>query len=618
MSRPGPLNVEDLVKQKKADKAEFSKPKFLSKAERQKLAVERRNREVKEATSRSAISPVSRPEVDRRSEALRVGSRVAQDSKVVRRETPAKKDDRNNKFQFEWKASDDTLNTDDPLYRYSASTNTGRSILTGSKVASSDSQVIGGDGFEQRKRMLEQRSAVKRSRIDYDDIPWRQKSLDQMKDRDWRIFKEDFQIVTKGGGDLAKPLRSWEESSIPRKILDTIGLLGYKEPTPIQRAAIPIALAHRDVLGVAETGSGKTASFVIPLLSYIMSLPRLTAENKINGPYAIVLAPTRELAQQIELETIKFCRPLGFRCVSLVGGHSFEEQVFELDKGAEIIIATPGRLTDCIERKIVVLNQCYYVVMDEADRMVDLGFEESLLKILAALPVNNEKPVELVDDGDKNERIPKYRQTMMYTATMPLAIERMAQKYLRNPGQVTIGNVGAATDSVDQRVEFITSLDRRLKRTLEILQSGHFKPPVIVFVNYKKDSDQVLKELQKGGWKAVSMHGGKSQEQREHALAQLRSGAAEILVATDVAGRGIDIPNISLVINLQMPKDIEPYTHRIGRTGRAGKKGVAVTFVDAIEDANVLYDLKLMIQESKISRMPNELRKVTRLVKSQF
>lgn len=615
MSLPGPLSVEDLVKQKKGYKAAFSKPKFLSKAERQKLALERRRQEVKDATGRPGPSPViARPEATRRLEENGNISNGTSGSQRVQKETPVRKDDRNNKFQFEWKASDDTLNTDDVLYRYSAGT--GKSP----KGTFKESQSIVGNGFEQRKRLLEQSSAAKRSRIDYDDIPWREKSLDQMKDRDWRIFKEDFQIVTKGGGDLARPLRSWEESSIPKKILDTIGLLGYKEPTPIQRAAIPIALARRDVLGVAETGSGKTASFVIPLLSYIMSLPRLTAENKIDGPYAIVLAPTRELAQQIELETVKFCRPLGFRCVSLVGGHSFEEQVFELDKGAEIIIATPGRLTDCIERKIVVLNQCYYVVMDEADRMVDLGFEESLLKILSALPVNNEKPAELIDTGaDEGQGRPKYRQTMMYTATMPLAIERMAQKYLRNPGQVTIGTLGAATDSVDQRVEFVSSLDRRLKRTLEILQSGHFKPPVIVFVNYKKDSDQALKELQKGGWKAVSMHGGKSQEQREHALAQLRSGAAEILVATDVAGRGIDIPNVSLVINLQMPKDIEPYTHRIGRTGRAGKKGVAVTFVDAVEDADVLYDLKLMIQESKISRMPNELRKVSRLVKtSQF
>ena len=266
-----------------------------------------------------------------------------------------------------------------------------------------------------------------------DDRHWSEKSLQEMTDRDWRILKEDFDMSTRGG-HIPNPLRSWQESDIPPKILKVIQSIGYKEPTPIQRQAIPIGLQSRDIIGIAETGSGKTAAFVIPMLAFISQLPPLTYDNSHLGPYSIILAPTRELVQQIEQETLKFSQGMNFKAVSLVGGHTIGEQAFNLRDGAHIIIATPGRLRDMIDRRILVLSQCTYVVLDEADRMIDLGFEEDVNFILDQLPLSNLKPdsEEAEDIKDLQKRMGGtrvvYRQTVMFSATMPAAVERLAKK----------------------------------------------------------------------------------------------------------------------------------------------------------------------------------------------
>jgi ATP-dependent RNA helicase DDX23/PRP28 len=364
---------------------------------------------------------------------------------------------------------------------------------------------------------------------------------------------------------------------------------------------------------VAVTGSGKTAAFLLPLLVYISELPPYNEQTKNDGPYALILAPTRELVQQIESEARKFAQPLGFTVVSIVGGHSLEEQAYALRNGAEIIVATPGRLVDCIERRLLVLGQCCYIIMDEADRMIDQGFEEPLTKILDALPVTNEKPdTEDAENAQLMTRYlggkDRYRQTMMYTATMPPVVEKIAKKYLRRPAIVTIGNVGQAVDTVEQRVEFVAGEDKRKKRLQEILNSGQFQPPIIVFVNIKRNCDTIARDIQRMGFSAVSLHGSKTQEQREAALASLRNGQTDILVATDLAGRGIDVPDVSLVVNFNMATNIDSYVHRIGRTGRAGKTGVAITFLGD-EDRDVLYDLKQKIANSPISKVPEELRR---------
>ena len=540
-------------------------------------------------------------------------------AKKKRRRTTEKK------FNFEWNAEEDTSPDYNPIYSQRAETNFfGRGRLGGFAEDISENGVIkyakaleerdGEAGSARAREILEMERRRKEDAGGRNSLDkhWSEKKLEHMRERDWRIFKEDFNISTKGGG-IPNPMRSWEESNLPKRLLDIVAQVGYEQPSAVQRAAIPIALQARDLIGVAVTGSGKTAAFLLPLLVYISELPPLNEMTKNDGPYAIILAPTRELAQQIETEAKKFATPLGFTCVSIVGGHSLEEQSYNLRNGAEIVIATPGRLVDCIERRVLVLGQCCYIIMDEADRMIDLGFEESVNKILDALPVTNEKPD--TDDAEDAQAMSRhlggkdrYRQTMMYTATMPSAVEKIAKKYLRRPAIVTIGNIGEAVETVEQRVEFVAGEDKRKKRLNEILASGEFQPPIIVFVNIKRNCDAVARDIKHMGFSSVTLHGSKTQEQREAALASIRSGATNVLVATDLAGRGIDVPDVSLVVNFNMATNIESYTHRVGRTGRAGNSGVAITFLGN-EDADVMYDLKQMLSKSSISRVPEELRK---------
>ncbi|KAI5465894.1 P-loop containing nucleoside triphosphate hydrolase protein [Mariannaea sp. PMI_226] len=688
-----PLDIEDILRKKKAADAAATKPRFIPKAERERLAAEKAKKEQDEKNRKGDEDAQRRREEDKKwngrtdgygygytnydgprdSRRVPTGPRAMNQQPSGReREAPkreGKKSDKKGsekqsaeeieqsllrsrylgpevnsqstfsakkkrmrtterKFNFDWDAEEDTSRDNDPLYSQQSANRGGSFAGVGGEF---DDEAE--ERARKRARMIEQRDVEHgrerakgimedfyrarekaRQRADRTGLGkrWSEKALTEMRERDWRIFKEDFGISTKGGA-TPNPMRNWDESDLPSRLLSIIDQVGYKEPSPIQRAAIPIALQARDLIGVAVTGSGKTAAFLLPLLVYISDLPPLTEMNKNDGPYALILAPTRELVQQIETEAKKFATPLGFRCVSIVGGHSLEEQAFALRNGAEIIVATPGRLVDCIERRLLVLGQCCYVIMDEADRMVDLGFEESVNKILDALPVTNEKP-----DSDEAENAQlmksylggrdRYRQTMMYTATMPPIVERIAKKYLRRPAIVTIGNAGEAVDTVEQRVEFISGEDRRKKRLQEILSSDAFAPPIIVFVNIKRNCDAVARDIKSMGWTTATLHGSKTQEQREAALASVRAGHTQVLVATDLAGRGIDVPDVSLVVNFNMATNIESYTHRIGRTGRAGKSGVAITFLGQ-EDSDVMYDLKQILSKSSISKVPDELKR---------
>ncbi|EFJ40682.1 hypothetical protein VOLCADRAFT_77867 [Volvox carteri f. nagariensis] len=428
---------------------------------------------------------------------------------------------------------------------------------------------------------------------------WTEKSLEEMTERDWRIFREDFNIGYRGVNTVL-PIRKWEESGLPSLLIKAIDRVGYKKPSPIQMAAIPLGLQQRDVIGIAETGSGKTAAFVLPMLSYIMRQPPMTEENEADGPYAVVLAPTRELAQQIEEETHKLAYYTNYRIASVVGGQSIEEQGAKLRKGCEIVIATPGRLLDCIDRHYAVLNQCNYVVLDEADRMIDLGFEPQVIGVLDAMPSSFLKPDE---DGAVLEANRTYRTTYMFSATMPPAVERLAKKYLRRPVVVVIGSAGKVTDNVTQRVFVVKENEK--PRVLEQEMESVDEKRVIVFVNTQRQCDNVHRHLEELGYRCTILHGGKTQDQREAGIKGFRDGTYNCLIATDVAGRGIDVPDVALVINYDMPNNIENYTHRIGRTGRAGKKGVAVTFL-TLGDTGVFYDLKKLLEESKAA-VPPEL-----------
>ena len=616
-----PLNLEKWLAEKQRAQSEARKLVYVSRAERERRAKLEKEREQEQEKQRSedkhreardkaeaAARRAHEEEEHREPDAVLEERRLrylgiqAPQSKF----SASKKRKRMNreKFKFDWSDSEDTLGpppkvrppTEEELFERGMQQILKHDPETGAQRVAA-------------LREAEKKRKEREHKMNFGEH-WSEKKLEKMRPRDWRIFKEDFGISTKGGS-LPNPMRSWSESGLPKRLLDVVEKVGYTDPSPVQRAAIPVALQSRDLIGVAATGSGKTAAFLLPLLVYISELPVLSEHTKEDGPYALILAPTRELAQQIELEARKFATPLGFTCVSLVGGHSIEEQAFSLRNGAEIVIATPGRLVDCIERRLLVLSQCCYIIMDEADRMIDMGFEEPVNKILDALPVGNMKP----DTEDAENAVvmsqhlggrDRYRQTMMYTATMPIAVERIARKYLRRPAIINVGNEGEAVETVEQRVEFVGSEEKRKKRMQEILFS--FKRPIIVFVNVKRNCDAVARDVRHMGFTCVTLHGSKTQEQREAALASIRNGYTDVLVATDLAGRGIDIPDVSLVLNFNMATNIQNYTHRIGRTGRAGKSGVAITFLGN-EDAEVLYDLKQILSKSSISKVPEELRK---------
>ncbi|XP_034841032.1 probable ATP-dependent RNA helicase DDX23 [Maniola hyperantus] len=524
------------------------------------------------------------------------------------------------KFVFDWDASEDTSNDYNQLYKERHQVQFfGRGHIAGIDIKSQkkDYCKFYGNLLEKRRTELEKEQEKlrlkkvkkKEDKQKWDDRHWSEKDHDEMTERDWRIFREDYNITIKGGR-IPNPIRSWKEANFHNDVMEIINKVGYKSPTPIQRQAIPIGLQNRDIIGVAETGSGKTLAFLIPLLTWIQSLPKSERlEDADQGPYAIILAPTRELAQQIEEETNKFGIPLGITSVVVVGGLSREEQGFKLRLGCEIVIATPGRLIDVLENRYLVLNRCTYVVLDEADRMIDMGFEPDVQKILEFMPVSNIKPdTDAAEDASvllaNYNTKKKYRQTVMFTATMPPAVERLARTYLRRPAIVYIGSIGKPVDRTEQVVYLIGENEKR-KRLTEILQRN-VEPPIIIFVNQKKGADVLAKGLEKLGFNACTLHGGKGQEQRDFALASLKNGSKDILVATDVAGRGIDIKDVSMVINYDMAKSIEDYTHRIGRTGRAGKTGKAVSFVTR-EDSAIYYDLKQVLLASSASTCPPEL-----------
>jgi ATP-dependent RNA helicase DDX23/PRP28 len=324
---------------------------------------------------------------------------------------------------------------------------------------------------------------------------------------------------------------------------------------------------------------------------------------------------------QISKETEKFAQPGGYRTVLLVGGQDIDEQSMKLRAGCEIVVATPGRLKDCLDSQLLVLNQCNFIVLDEADRMIEEGFELELLAILDSMPKDTLKSEE-EELAEQQERqaaallLPdaappaprdmrnRYRTTFMFSATMPPPVERLSRRYLRRAGQIIVGAVGRAVDLIKQTVLFARS-DHDKKQHLEELIRNGPPPPIIVFVNQRKKTDSIATLIESLGLSTTTLQGGLAQDVREECLQEFRDGKAQVLVATDVAGRGIDVKGVTHVINYDLPKDIDSYTHRIGRTGRAGASGLATSFLTN-DDADIMYDLKKMLQETNNS-VPSEL-----------
>jgi len=338
--------------------------------------------------------------------------------------------------------------------------------------------------------------------------------------------------------------------------------MGLTAPPPIQRDAIPAILKGRDLMGLAQTGTGKTAAFGLPMLT------RLLADGtrpRAGHCRALILAPTRELATQIATNIEAYAEGTPIRHQRVVGGASLNRQAEALARGTDVLIATPGRLIDLLERGAVSLSDARYLVLDEADQMLDIGFIHALRRIARMLP--------------------EQRQTLMFSATMPKLMEELAETYLTEPLRVAVNPPGRAAEKIDQGVHFVNQGDKA--KLLADYISGHLDEHAIVFGRTKYGSEKLAKLLEKWGFSVAAIHGNKSQGQRERALAGFRAGATKVLVATDVAARGLDIPQVAHVYNYDLPNVPENYVHRIGRTARAGRDGRAIAFCAPGEGAEL-------------------------------
>jgi len=329
---------------------------------------------------------------------------------------------------------------------------------------------------------------------------------------------------------------------------------GHHDATPIQTVAIPIALRRKDLIATAETGSGKTAAYLLPVIERIKRSPNKHLETTAQ---ALVVVPTRELAAQVGREFSLLTRNLPMRALVIAGGDSMHRQLIGLRRGAQVLVACPGRLIDHLERATVNLSQIHTLVIDEADRMLDMGFLPQLRRIVASLP--------------------RERHTMMFSATFPTPVQRIARDFLKEPEKITIGQTSAPPVTIRQRVCPVTT-ESKGKLLLELLRTDEIES-AIVFTRTKIRADQIARFLARHNVKAVAIHGDRSQTQRNFALAAFKAGRYHVMVATDVAARGLDIPVVSHVINFDLPEEPEVYIHRIGRTARMGRNGEAISLV---------------------------------------
>ena len=365
----------------------------------------------------------------------------------------------------------------------------------------------------------------------------------------------------------------FENLSISKPILRALEEAGYTEPTPIQTEAIGPLLEGRDLLGCAQTGTGKTAAFAIPILQGLSFEQRSSSGNRIIK--ALILAPTRELAIQINDSFVAYGKHLGIKSMVIFGGVSQNPQTKELTSGVDILVATPGRLLDLINQKFIRLNSIKYFVLDEADRMLDMGMIHDVRRIIAYLP--------------------KERQTMFFSATMPAEIGKLSGSILKDPVKIEITPVSSTVDTIEQEIYFVNKVNK-INLLIHILQTQTIDS-ALVFSRTKHGADKIVKSLEKAGFVAQAIHGNKSQNARQLALSNFKTRKTRILVATDIAARGIDVEELSHVIIFDLPEVPETYVHRIGRTGRAGLGGMAISFCDQ-EEKGLLRDIQKLISKS--------------------
>lgn len=366
---------------------------------------------------------------------------------------------------------------------------------------------------------------------------------------------------------------TFEDLQLIAPILTALKTEGYTSPTPIQAQAIPIILSKRDLLGCAQTGTGKTAAFAIPMLQLLMERKAQDPANR--AIKALVLTPTRELAIQIDDSFRAYGRHTGLKQTVIFGGVNQYAQVESIKKGVDILVATPGRLLDLMNQKIISLQHLQFFVLDEADRMLDMGFVHDVKKIIT--------------------RIPAKRQTLFFSATMPPEIQKLADTILVNPEKVEVTPVSSTADTIQQAVYLVGKADK--KRLLLHMLEDKSIVTALVFTRTKHGADKVVVDLSKAGIKAEAIHGNKSQNARQRALNNFKSKTTRVLVATDIAARGIDVDELGHVFNYELPNVPETYVHRIGRTGRAGANGIAYSFCDG-EELEYLRDINKLISKT--------------------
>ncbi|GBE61469.1 DEAD box polypeptide 17 [Babesia ovata] len=403
-----------------------------------------------------------------------------------------------------------------------------------------------------------------------------------------RIRKEK-EITIIAGKDVPKPVVSFDQTSFPDYIIKAIAAAGFTSPTPIQVQGWPIALSGRDVIGIAETGSGKTLAFLLPAVVHINAQHLLRPGD---GPIVLVLAPTRELVEQIRQQCTQFGASSRIKSSVAYGGVPKRQQSYELRRGVEILLACPGRLIDFLESGVTNLRRVTYLVLDEADRMLDMGFEPQIRKIVSQIRPD--------------------RQTLMWSATWPKEVQSLAHDLCREePVHINIGSLDLKTcHNVSQEVYVIGEQEKRaqLKKILAKIPDG---TKVLIFADTKKTADSLTRELRLDGWPALSIHGDKKQEERNWVLNEFKNGKHPIMVATDVASRGLDVRDVKIVVNFDFPNQIEDYVHRIGRTGRGGNKGASYTFLTP-DKGRIARELVKLMREAnqtispELSKLANE------------